>query len=109
MTFCYICRRNFTRLKVVLGINDPFLGPDDPVLGPKMGKNAFLHQLRPRNRSKIVKTIYDLKFDINCGNLISLPYNGIHIVGTHDPEKPHVGPQNGPKCLFTPITAKKRI
>ena len=109
MTFCYICRRNFTRLKAVLGINDPFLGPDDPVLGPKMGKNAFLHQLRPRNGSKIVETIYDLKFDINCGNSITLLHNGIHIVGPHGTEKPQFGPQNDPKCLFTPIMAKKRI
>ena len=108
MTFCYICRRNFTRLKAVFGINDPFLGPDDPVLGPKMGKNAFLHQLRPRNASRIVKTIYDLDFNINCGNSITLSHNGIHIVGAHGPEKPHFGPQNGPKCLFTPITAKKQ-
>ena len=72
---------------------DPVVGPDDPVLGPKMGKNAFLHQLRPRNGSKIVKTIYDLDFNINCGNLTTLSYNGIHTVGPYVLENPHFGAQ----------------
>ena len=65
-----------------------------------MTQNAFLRQLWPRNASKIVKTIYDLDFDINCGNLITLSHNGIHIVGAHGPEKPHFGPPKWPKMTF---------
>ncbi len=77
-----------------MGIHDPFWGPDYPVLGPKMTQNAFLRQLRPRNGSKIVETIYDLDFDINCGNWITLSYNDIHTVGgPHDLENPHLGAQ----------------
>ena len=84
-------------------------GSERPNLGPKMTQNAFLRQLRPRNASKIVKTIHDLDFDINGGNWITLSDNGIHIVGPHGPEKPQFGPPNDPECLFTTITAKKRI
>ena len=45
-----------------------------PSLGPQMDQNAFLLKLRPRNASKVVKTIYDLDFNINCGNLTALSF-----------------------------------
>ena len=64
-----------------------------PILGPQMDQNAFLLKLRPRNASKVVKTIYDLDFNIYCGNLTALSYNGIRTVGPHDLENPHFGAQ----------------